>query len=543
MSPLMFSVAGDLIDERMAQKGIRLAGVDGLEGERFFRLFGGQVYLNSHILEEVVRLIPSIFLTPEMLRFFPREIQEDFTDVHVSFFSTHTLRILTRLFGMDKDWAPFFNHKAFETTVASVERARRDVYPVDESLLSTEELLDRVSMLYSEMGNYLDVVTWGMVFAYVFHPLTEILARKWGQDEDGDLAAALTVGLEGVKTFDINREIEALAATVEEDPFLTSLFGRCRGATILRKLEADRSHAEEFYARFLDFIDQHGHRFHGRDLRYATWRECPEMVIDMIQMNRGTGRSREIFENQHAKRKMAEVELKKRVGKGLLGPAKLALFSLSLDYNQKYFVIRENMRYYSDIFLEQFRRLYLEIGRRWHRAGELREPEDIVYLSRGEIEQALRNGEGVRQTVDSRRKEYEQFKHLKTPEVITDHTRLQPVEQTREESGPFTLSGEVACPGVVSGPARVIRDPGDILSFRQGEVLVAEYTDPSWTPVLAMAAGIVIESGGFLSHGSIVAREYGIPTLIQVSDCVKRIRPGDLLHLNTADRCVTIERD
>ncbi len=542
VSPLMFSIAGDLIEERMARKGIRMAGLKSLETERFFRLFGGQVYLNSRILEEIVKLIPSVFLTPEMLRFFPEDIQEDFTEIHVSFFSPQTLRILFRLFGMDKDWAPFFNYKAFESTVSHMEELRRTRFPVEETSLTTEELLARSRMLCQEMGDYLDVVTWGMVFAYVFHPLTEILARKWGQDLDGELAATLTVGLDGIKTFEINREIENLAVQVEGDPDLLELFNKNNGKAVLRSLRKKPQENGSFAQAFFSFLDQHGHRFHGRDILYATWRECPENVIDMIRMNLGCDRSRKSLEQQRAKRHKVESLLAHRVRKGVLGSPKFALYSLSLLYNQKYFVIRENMRYHSDLFLEQFRKLYLEIGRRWKADGKLKTAQDVVYLTKEEVEEACTRGVSFREKAEKRKREYKQYRTLKTPEVITDDTRLQPAAPLPREDT-FVLTGEAASPGSVSGPARVIHNPRDVLAFQKGEILVAEYTDPSWTPVLSGAAGIVLEAGGFLSHGSIVAREYRIPALIQVSGAVDRIRTGDLLALDTEKKCVHIEKE
>jgi pyruvate,water dikinase len=199
------------------------------------------------------------------------------------------------------------------------------------------------------------------------------------------------------------------------------------------------------------------------------------------------------------------------------------------------------MRYHSDVFLEQFRRLYMEIGRRWQAEGRLRTPEDVVYLSKEEIEQVCLHGDDIRVTVEKRKREYKQYRFLKTPEVITDDTRLQPAVRMPPEDT-FELAGETASPGSVTGPARVIRCPRDILAFQKGEILVAEYTDPSWTPVLSGAAGIVIEAGGFLSHGSIVAREYRIPALIQVAGAVNRIQTGDRLDLDTDKKCVRIER-
>jgi len=537
----MFSIAGDLIEERMARKGIEMAGLTSLKTERFFRLFGGQVYLNTRILEEIVKLIPSVFLTPEMLGFFPKEIQEDVSQGRVSFFSPRTIRILFRLFGMDKDWAPFFNYKAFDGVVAHLDKVRRTTLPVDEASLTVEGLLDRSRMLCREMGDYLDVVTWGMVFAYVFHPLTEILARQWGQDRDGELARALTVGLDGIKTFEINREIENLASCVEEDPSLLRMFRKCRGSTIRKTLEQKGSVHDPFRRAFAEFLDQHGHRFHGRDIRFSTWRESPEMMIDMIRMNLGSSRSQKSFGEQRDKREKAESVLRQRIRKGVLGRVKLGLFSLSLMYNQKYFVIRENMRYHSDVFLEQFRRLYLEIGKRWHAEGKLKAPADVVYLSKEEIEDVCLQGTEILATVEKRKREYKRYRNLKTPEVITDDTRLQPAARIPAEET-FELEGETASPGSVTGPARVIRCPHDILAFQKGEILVAEYTDPSWTPVLSGAAGIVIEAGGFLSHGSIVAREYRIPALIQVRKTVNRIQTGDRLDLNTDRKRVRILR-
>ena len=541
VSPLMFSLAGGLIEERMARKGIRMAGLRNLENERFFKLFGGQVYLNVRILEEIVKLIPSVFLTPEMLRFFPKEIEQDLSGVHVSFFSPQTLRILFRLFGMDKDWAPFFNYKAFASHVARLEQGRRSRSAAEEGKMSVPELLARSELLWREMGDYLDIVTWGMVFAYVFHPLTEILARNWAGDREGELAKVLTVGLDGVKTFEINREMEILAERADADPYLGRLFRTRKAKAILRSL-AQRPEGKAFSRDFQEFLDRHGHRFNGRDILHPTWRECPEIVLDMIKINLGSNRARKSLEQQRQKRKQAEVELKERIRRGRLGNSKVALFSLSLQYNQKYFVIRENMRYHSDLFLEQFRRLYLEIGRRWQSEGRIRIASDVAYLTRDEIAEACRGRSKVLSQVERRKREYKQYRFLRTPEVITDDTRLGPAVRPPEEER-MLLRGEAASPGSVTGIARVIRQPRDILAFQKGEILVSEYADPSWTPILSAAAGMVIEAGGFLSHGSIVAREYGIPALVQVEHAMERIRSGDRLELDTAEECVRVERE
>jgi len=540
VTPLMFSLAGGLIQERMAQKGVRITGLKQLENEPFLKSFGGQVYLNSRILEEVVRLIPSVLVTQEVLGFLPEATREDLSRIRVPFFSTKSLHILLRFFMIDADWAPSSNYKAYEKVAARIEEAKRVGPFVDESELGISELLERSRVLYREMGDFLDVVSWGVIFAYLAQPLTELLAERWGNDSQGELAACLRVGLGGIKTFEINRAIETLAEEVACDPWLNELFDQSDGEGIVERLRHERR-ATLFLERFQAFLEENGHRFLGRDISYPTWRERPETVIELIKMHRGSGLCRRTFALQQEQREHAERELKNRIGRGALGPMKRALFSLMLSWHQRYFIIRENMRYHADIHLEQFRRLYLEIGRRVQSRGVLEKPEDIVFLGKEEIEEGWEKGSGISQTVETRRREYEQSRYLRTPEVIREGEDFAASFCSSDEEG-FVLSGESASPGRVTGLARVIRQPEDLLAFQEGDILVAQYTDPSWAPVLSLVSGLVLEVGGLLSHGAIVAREYGIPALIQVDGAVDRMRTGDRLELDTERGCVQVLR-
>lgn len=540
VTPLMFSIAGGLIEERMAQKGMRVAGLKALAHAPFLRHVAGQVYLNVRILDEVVRLIPSVLLTPQVTRFLPGAVRRDLVTARVPLFSLRTLRMLVRMFMIDPRWAPFWNDRAFARVVARTEGTRGSHLRVRETEMDISALLARSRALYRQMGDFLDVVVWGMVFAYVARPLTFLLAKNWGKDSSGELAARLRVGLEGVRTFEINREVESLAEEVLSDPWLNERFDRSSGGELLRGLQ-DQTKAENFLKRFQSFLERNGHRFHGRDIGYPTWRERPETVLEMIKMNRGSDLSRKAFALQREEREKAERELRNRIRTGLLGPLKEALFARVLSYDQRYFVLRENMRYYADIYLEQFRRLYLEIGRRWQSQGAIERSEDIVFLSREEIEEACGKGIPVRQTVEQRRSEFERYRHLRTPEVIGDGEDV-PFSSWPAEGETFALTGEVASPGRVHGPARIVHRPEDLLGFRKGDILVAQYTDPSWTPVLSLAAGLVLEVGGLLSHGAIVAREYGIPALIQVEGAVEKIGTGDRIELDTERRCVRVTR-
>ena len=102
------------------------------------------------------------------------------------------------------------------------------------------------------------------------------------------------------------------------------------------------------------------------------------------------------------------------------------------------------------------------------------------------------------------------------------------------------LDGEVGAPGRCRGPARLVHGLADFERVLPGDVLVAAYTDPGWTPVLERAAGLVLEAGGLLSHGAIVARELGIPALVGVLDVMRVIRDGDTVEVNVTAGSVTI---
>lgn len=538
VTPLMFSIAGGLIEERMVRKGLRVAGLKGLEETPFLRLLDGRVYLNAHILEQVVSRVPSFLVTPEVLRFLPEANRERLLRKGVSILSPGFLRILLRVLLTERDWTPLSNYKAFEKETLRIERmgkewARPDLRGLDESAL-----IDRSRRLYGEMGDYLEIVIWGVLYAYLTRPLIEGLARDWGKDSGGERTAFLRVGLNGVKTFEINREIEWLADALEADPHLKESFESAGTEDIRIRLEREQR-SRAFWKGLGSFLEKHGHRFLGRDVCQPTWRERPDAVVEMIWLNRSRDILRETFAEQRRKREEAERVLKTRVAGGALGMPRKAVFSLLLSLDRKYFVLRENMRYFADVYLEQFRRIYLEMGRRWEMGGILERREDVFFLSREEIEELCVRRGHVSSLIAQRRGEYEQALHVETPDVVGgDEALPEPSIPVRQDG--LVLRGEVASPGRVIGFARIIREPKDLSNFRKGEILVAHCTDPSWAPVLPLAAGLVLEVGGLLSHGSIVAREYGIPALIRAEGAVERLRDGDPLEVDTDQRCVRV---
>ena len=144
------------------------------------------------------------------------------------------------------------------------------------------------------------------------------------------------------------------------------------------------------------------------------------------------------------------------------------------------------------------------------------------------------------QTVRQRRREYERFEAIDPPQVILGKFDPDSYVPAKIDTQVTAFEGMSACPGKVTGKARVILRADETQQVLPGEILVAPFTDPGWTPYFVNAAGIVMDQGGLLSHGSIVAREYGIPAVVNVGPATKIIQSGQMLLLDADQGTVSI---
>ncbi len=204
---------------------------------------------------------------------------------------------------------------------------------------------------------------------------------------------------------------------------------------------------------------------------------------------------------------------------------------------------REMTRFVVGLVLAQARQLLWPVGEVLVRAGRLQESADIFFLSLAEADAALA-GADLRERVSERRATFtRELTRRHVPLVLlSDGTEptASPQRSQREASAEGLLQGTPASAGSVTGIARVIHDPhGAHLS--PGEILVAPSTDPGWTPLFLQAAGLVMDVGGAMAHGAIVAREYGLPAVVGVVGATERIRTGRRLTVNGTTGTITLE--
>jgi pyruvate,water dikinase len=208
---------------------------------------------------------------------------------------------------------------------------------------------------------------------------------------------------------------------------------------------------------------------------------------------------------------------------------------------------RENLRFERTRLFGRVRRIFLELGRRFHALELLDAPRDIFYL---EVEEILGFVDGAATTTDLkslvlvRQAEYARHAATAAPadrfstRGIVHHANTfqgekpDPAKKQRQ-SGDEKRQGLGCCPGVIRGRARVVLDPRNAV-IHEGEILVAERTDPGWIMLFPSAAGIVVERGSLLSHSAIVARELGIPAVVSVPGVTEWLQTGDEIELDGA---------
>lgn len=525
VTPLTFSTLAGVMTEHMARRRLVAAGLGGASREPVFRLFRGHVYVNASLVADVMRELPAAVISDGLLELLPAELRGDIRAGARASLSPAVFSTIAHLTWNEREWMPWSRASAF---AAESIRVERDLAPgVDPERLSATELGARYVFLQERLGDYLDVVSWGIIYAYVFFHLTSQLLGRWGSP--GASMSTMLAGTLGIRTFEIHEQIRAAAEIARRDEGLRSAILSSDPSTIAARCRA--GDLGDLGVRVREILDRHGHRLVGRDLGCPTWAERPDALVEMLRglvsspaSPRGPSVSRE---------SAARAELD-RIGSGLGGTARRELFGLCLRWCRDYYAVRENMRYQADRFLAALRACALAAGRHLVDRGDLASVDDVFFLERDELLAATGGGDvaGIGERARARAREYESFRRESPPEIIEGDRAVvpEPVVALRERS----LAGVGVSPGTASGVARVVLGAEDFESVAPGEVIVAQATDPSWTSVLSLGAGIVLEMGGLLSHGAIVARELGIPAVVDVPRATALIGNGDRVTVDGA---------
>jgi rifampicin phosphotransferase len=166
-------------------------------------------------------------------------------------------------------------------------------------------------------------------------------------------------------------------------------------------------------------------------------------------------------------------------------------------------------------------------------AGVLGDREDVFYLAFDEFDAVARTGQADDSLIRSRKDGFRSYQALTPPRVLTSDGEAVAGSYRRDDLPPGALIGLPVSAGTVEGRARVVLDMADA-DLGPGDILVTAYTDPSWTPAFVAISGLVTEVGGLMTHGAVIAREYGLPAVVGVENATRLIRDGQRIRLNAA---------
>jgi pyruvate,water dikinase len=229
----------------------------------------------------------------------------------------------------------------------------------------------------------------------------------------------------------------------------------------------------------------------------------------------------------------------------LRNPLKRWLFNFMIKQAQHGLAQRENVKNEGVRAIACIRRALLEAGERLTRRGILRERDDVFFLDLKELRQVLTGPVAFDATgiIAARKVEYARNQEIVPPPVVVGHFDSESFIPEAADAKATLLKGLAISPGIVTGKARVILRADTDERVLPGEILVAPFTDPGWSPYFIPAAGLVADIGGQLSHGSIVAREHGIPAVVNVGPATKIIQTGQLIRVDGHRGLVTILAD
>lgn len=305
------------------------------------------------------------------------------------------------------------------------------------------------------------------------------------------------------------------------------------------------------------FLDKYGMRCAGEiDITRTRWSEKPSTLIPLILGNIKNFEPNESvrkFEQGQQEALKKEKELLERLMLLPDGEQKAKETKRKIDLIRNSIGYREYPKYGMVSRYFVYKQGLLKEAERLVQAGVIHEKEDIYYLTFEELHEVVRtntlNDPGCmveqqarlapRKMISQRKDEYKLYEKLTPPRLITSEGEIITGAYKREDLPDGAIAGLAVSSGVIEGRARVILNMEDA-DLDEGDILVTSFTDPSWTPLFVSIKGLVTEVGGLMTHGAVIAREYGLPAVVGVEDATKRIKDGQRIRVHGTEGYIEI---
>ncbi|MCH3964472.1 MAG: phosphoenolpyruvate synthase [Clostridium sp.] len=291
------------------------------------------------------------------------------------------------------------------------------------------------------------------------------------------------------------------------------------------------------------YLNKYGMRCAGEiDITKPRWSEKPTALVPMILNNiknfePDAGRRK--FEQGRQEALKKEQELLDGLKQLPDGEQKARETKQMIDLIRNFIGFREYPKYGMVNRYFVYKQALLKESVKLVQAGAINEKEDIYYLTFEELREVVYTDKLDYKVIERRKEEYKLYKKLTPPRVITSDGEIITGEYKRENLPAGAIAGLPVSSGVVEGRARVILNMEDA-DLEEGDILVTSFTDPSWTPLFVSIKGLVTEVGGLMTHGAVIAREYGLPAVVGVENATRLINDRQRIRVNGTEGYVEI---
>jgi pyruvate,water dikinase len=348
-------------------------------------------------------------------------------------------------------------------------------------------------------------------------------------------------GLPANPTTEMNLALWALAQTIQADQTSATIVQNIPPAQLAQAYRASTL-PSVFQEGLTGFLATYGHRsVNELDMGVTRWSEDPTYICGILASYLALTDTAQTpgkqFQRaaQEGEAMLGELTRRARKKSRLRG----LLVGFLLSRARALGGLREMPRYSIALLLANARALLLPVGAALAEGGRLDQAADIFFLSLPDLYAAL-DGADVHSLIRTRRAAYDQEStRRQVPLVLLSDGTVPDISPAAAAAGGQFLRGAPASPGRVTARARIILDPHNA-QLAPGEILVAPSTDPGWTPLFLTAGGLVVEMGGVMSHGAIVAREYGLPAVVAVAGAIEHIRNGQVITVDGAAGTITL---
>lgn len=288
-------------------------------------------------------------------------------------------------------------------------------------------------------------------------------------------------------------------------------------------------------AAFEKFLRKYGMRCPGEiDITRPRWRERPTQLVPAIVshiQSAEPGEHRRKFAQGQSDADYAAEMLLQRLKQKVGGSFKARVMTKLIRTYRKFIGIREYPKYFLINLFNEYKRVIMEEAGRLVERGVIARPDDVFYLTLDELSAAINTGRADRAKIAALREKYVEYEKLKPPRLLTSEGEMLQGSYAARKLPAGALEGMPVSAGTVEGRARVITKLEEA-DLEKGDILVAPFTDPGWTPLFVSASGLVTEIGGLMTHGAVVAREYGIPAVVGVDDATHKIHDGQHIRVD-----------